>query len=72
MYIKISAVFCAALTFGLCVSLSNAQIDSDKIVGIWLLDETAGDTAEDASENGFNGTITQSDWVKGKVNGLLI
>ncbi|MYB65102.1 hypothetical protein F4X73_10460 [Candidatus Poribacteria bacterium] len=71
MYIKIFAVFCAVLTFGLCVSLSNAQIDSDKIVGIWLLDETTGDTAEDASENGYDGTIKQSDWVKGKVNGAL-
>lgn len=71
MYIKIFTFFCAVLTFGLCVSLSNAQIDSDKIVGIWLLDETAGDTAEDASENGYNGTITQSDWVKGKVDGAL-
>ena len=59
------------LTCGLCVSFCNAQIDSEKIVGIWLLDETNGDTAEDASENGYNGTITQSDWVKGKVNGAL-
>ena len=71
MYMKIFTFFCAVLTFGLWVSLSNAQIDSEKIVGIWLLDETTGDTAEDASENGFNGTITQSDWVKGKVNGAL-
>lgn len=71
MYIKIFTVFCVVLTFGFSVSLSNAQIDSEKIVGIWLLDETNGDTAEDASENGYNGTITQSDWVTGKVNGAL-
>ena len=71
MVMKISTVFCAVLTFGLFVSVSDAQIDSEKIVGIWLLDETTGDTAEDVSENGYNGKITQSDWVKGKVDGAL-
>ena len=71
MFMKIFTVLCAVLTCGLFVSFCNAQIDSEKIVGIWLLDETTGDKAEDASENGYNGTITQSDWVQGKVNGAL-
>ena len=29
-----------------------AQVDPETILGIWLLDEGTGDTAEDASGNG--------------------
>ncbi len=71
MYIKVFTIFCVVLTCGPFVSYGNAQIDPEKIVGIWLLDEAKGDTVEDASENGYDGTITQSDWVNGKVDGAL-
>lgn len=71
MYIKVFTIFCVVLTCGLFVSYGNTQIDPEKIVGIWLLDEAKGDTVEDASENGYDGTITQSDWVNGKVDGAL-
>jgi hypothetical protein len=59
------------LVFGMFVGFSDAQIDPEKIVGIWLLDENKGDVAEDASGNGYDGTITQSDWVDGEVDGAL-
>ena len=61
----------AMLVLSLAVNYSQAEIDPDKIVGIWLLDEGKGDTAEDASENGRKGTITNSKWVDGKVDGAL-
>ena len=62
---------CAMLALGLVVSYSQAEIDPDRIVGIWLLDEGKGDIAEDASENGREGTITQGNWEKGKFDGAL-
>ncbi len=62
---------CAMFALGLVVGYSQAEIDPDKIVGIWLLDEGKGDVAEDASENGRKGTITQSNWENGKFDGAL-
>lgn len=53
------------------MSVSDAQIDPEKIVGIWLLDEGKGTDVEDTSGNEKKGTATQSDWVKGKVDGAL-
>ncbi len=68
---SVKILLCAMLALSLVVSYSQAEIDPDKIVGIWLLDEGKGDTAEDASENGRKGTITNSKWVDGKVDGAL-
>ena len=68
---SVKILLCAMLVLSLAVNYSQAEIDPDKIVGIWLLDEGKGDTAEDASENGRKGTITNSKWVDGKVDGAL-
>ena len=68
---SVKILLCAILVLSLAVNYSQAEIDPDKIVGIWLLDEGKGDTAEDASENGRKGTITNSKWVDGKVDGAL-
>ena len=62
---------CMLLVLGLVAGYSHAEIDSDRIVGIWLMDEGKGDVAEDASENGRKGTITQGKWEKGKFDGAL-
>ena len=62
---------CAILALGLITNYSQAKIDPDRIVGIWLLDEGKGDVAEDASENGRKGTITQGQWDKGKFDDAL-
>ena len=73
MYIKYTVIttLCLLLAFGILVSFSDAKINPERIVGIWLLDEGNGDAVEDASENEKNGTITNSDWVDGKFNGAL-
>ncbi len=57
MLVKI--LLCMMFMLSLVVSYSQAEIDPDKIVGIWLLNEGKGDVAEDASENGREGTVTQ-------------
>lgn len=69
--INVITYLCVIFTLGIFIGYSDAEIDPEKIVGIWLLDENAGDIAEDSSENGKKGTITQSDWVNGKVEGAL-
>ena len=68
---NVKILLCAMLALSLAVNYSQAEIDPDKIVGVWLLDEGKGDTAKDASENGRKGTITNSKWVDGKVDGAL-
>lgn len=66
MRIRIKLFLCAMLALCIAGSYSHAEIDPDRIVGIWLLDEGKGDVAEDASENGNIGTITNGKWDKGK------
>ena len=57
---------CTILVLSLIASYSQAEIDPDRIVGIWLMDEGKGDVAEDISENGRKGTITRGEWAKGQ------
>ncbi len=50
----------------------EAQISSDAILGIWLLDEGVGDIAEDASGNGHNGTLVNApEWITGQLGTAL-
>ena len=45
---------------------SYANVDPEAILGIWLLDEGSGDMAEDASENGNDGTLMNAPaWIDG-------
>ena len=62
---------CVILVLSFAISYTQAEIDPDRIVGIWLLDEGKGDVAEDASENGREGAIAQGKWEKGKFDGAL-
>ncbi|RKU25753.1 hypothetical protein C6497_15455 [Candidatus Poribacteria bacterium] len=71
MYIRVITFLCIVLTLGIFICLSDAKIDPEKIVAIWLLDEGKGDVVDDSSGNEVNGTIKQGDWVKGKVDGAL-
>lgn len=73
MYLKYTVItmLCLLIVLGILLRGSNAKIDPEKIVGIWLLDEGNGDAVKDASENELDGTATQSVWVEGKVNGAL-
>lgn len=45
---------------------TDAAIDRDTIMGIWLLDEGLGDTAKDSSGNGNDGEIVGAQWTDGK------
>ena len=68
---RIRIFVCTILALSFVVGYSQAEIDPDRIVGIWLMDEGKGDVAEDISENGRKGTITRGEWAKGKVDGAL-
>ena len=68
---RMNIFVCTIFLLGLVVNYSYGKIDPDRIVGIWLLDEGKGDVAEDASENGREGTITQGQWEEGQFEGAL-
>ena len=68
---RMTIFVCAIFLLGFVVNYSYAKIDPDRIVGIWLLDEGKGDVAEDASENGREGTITQGQWEEGQFDSAL-
>lgn len=61
------------ITFGIlcCLTMSvmpvrhnNADIDPTTAVGVWLLNETAGDIAHDSTENRNDGTLeSEPKWV---------
>jgi len=54
------------------VGISNAEIDPDTVVGIWLFDDGSGNTAEDSSENGNDGEfVGDPQWVDGKFGDAL-
>jgi len=49
-----------------------AQVGSETILGVWLLDEGTGDLTEDASGNGHDGMLVGSpDWVTGRFGNAL-
>jgi len=60
-----------SLTFVVGISIGMAKINPEAVVGIWLLDEGRGDTAEDSSENGYDGAIKGAKWVEGKIGKAL-
>jgi len=51
---------------------SYAQVDSETVLGVWLLGEGKGDTTEDASGNGHDGTLMGSpNWIAGQSGNAL-
>ncbi len=68
---RLSITGAALLALSVMVLTSHAEIDPDRVVGVWLMDEGKGDVAEDLSENGRKGTITQGEWEDGKFDGAL-
>ena len=66
-------VFGVMCCFVVSLTGSDAEIDAETAVGVWLFNESAGGTARDSSGNGNDGTL-QSDpkWVPdGKFGGAL-
>ena len=55
------------------VTPHTVALDTDGLVGVWLLDEGKGETVKDSSGNGLDGKIAQGKpkWVKGKFDGAM-
>ena len=52
--------------------VSNAEIDEESIIGMWLFDDNKGDTAKDSSGNGNDGKLMgDPKWVEGKFGKAL-
>ncbi|RKU30862.1 hypothetical protein C6497_04085 [Candidatus Poribacteria bacterium] len=70
MIIRIST-----LVVGLCfliITSTNAAIEADTIMGMWLFNEGTGNTAKDSSTNGNDGKIEGGvKWVDGKFGKAL-
>lgn len=63
----ILAMFCFCIITVLSLTLIDAAIEPDSIVGIWLLDEGQGKTIKDASVNGNDGELLGAEWTDGKI-----
>ena len=48
------------------LSIGYTEINSESIVGIWLLDEGQGKSVKDSSGNGNDGEIVGAKWTNGK------
>lgn len=55
------------------ITPSLMALDTDGLVGAWLLDEGKGNAVTDASDNGLDGEIAQGKpkWVEGKFGGAM-
>ena len=60
------------LTFIGYVNVSDAKLDESTIAGMWTFEEGKGDTVEDLSGNGSDGTfVGDIKWAKGQFgNGI--
>jgi len=53
-------------------SITDAKIDQETVIGIWLFDDGKGDIAKDSSENGNDGELMNDPkWVDGKFGKAL-
>jgi len=69
-----SLTTCVAFTLVslLCMAPSSAQIDSESMVGVWLLNEGAGNLAKDSSGHGYDADLKESpSWVAGRYGSAL-
>lgn len=65
--IVLLAVICVT-----AVATAQAQIDRKTIVGLWTFDEGKGNTAEDSSGKGYDGSLEGAPkWVEGKFGKAL-
>ena len=69
---KLSAMLVIVLIGLLCsATTSVADVLEDALIAAWLFDENGGDTAEDASGNGYDGDIMGAKRVPGKTGRAL-
>ncbi len=57
----------------LIISPQVVALDTDGLVGAWLMDDGNGKTVSDSSDNGLDGKVAQGNpkWVKGKFGGAM-
>ena len=55
----------------MCPSQSDARLDSESAVDVWLLDKNTGKKVKDISGTDNHGEIQGAKWVKGKVGSAL-
>ena len=55
------------------VTMPVVALDTDGLIGAWLLDEGKGETVKDSSDNGLDGKIAKGKpkWVDGKFGGAM-
>ena len=55
------------------MATQTMALDTDGLVGAWLLDEGKGEAVKDSSDNGLDGKIAKGKpkWVKGKFDGAM-
>ena len=65
---RLTAVVISFIVISLMFAgLSNARIDEESIMGMWLFNDGKGDTAKDSSPKGNDGKLMNGpEWVKGK------
>ena len=62
---RIQRSIVAACLFAAATFAAQAEIDPETLVGAWLFDDNAGNSASDLSQNGFDGEINGAAWDKG-------
>jgi len=72
MILRLALTFVCLVIASLIFTVpSFAEIDSEDIVGIWLLDDDSGEVARDSSDNGNDGEIFGAEWTDGKFSKAL-
>ena len=64
-------VCCSIIVMSLALTIaSEAEVNLDNAVGIWLLDEGVGQVAKDSSANGNDGELikNQNGWMESWAN----
>ena len=68
MYKVLTFLILSLFVLTLFVATQVVALDTDGLVGAWLLDDGKGETVTDSSDNGLDGKIARGKpkWVDGK------
>lgn len=73
MYKVLTFLILSLFALTLFVATQVVALDTDGLVGAWLLDDGKGETVTDSSDNGLDGKIARGKpkWVDGKFGGAM-
>ena len=73
MYKVLTFLILSLFVLTLFVATQVVALDTDGLVGAWLLDDGKGETVTDSSDNGLDGKIARGKpkWVDGKFGGAM-